>query len=234
MPTLTITATPAGATALLEIEITSRGDNPGPGAVVTYRIKITNNDTTPAYNIKVWDTLPDEMYYGQTQSADLPEVNGNYLQWSLPNGFILNPGEETTIIFTAIITNIEEGSLVINTASVDYNDGQYNTPDFKHPALKSEQNLYPEGIIVVFPNPFDSTLAVGGKLKFANMVPGALLQIYTLTGELVYSVDIGQNVKYFWNCKNRDGKNISPGIYFWVVKNPVNGRTDTGKLFIVR
>ena len=138
------------------------------------------------------------------------------------------------MVFTAVISNLQEGALVINTASADYNDGYYNLPEFRHPAIKSDQSFYPEGQIVVFPNPFNSATAVNGTLKFANMVPGALMQIYTLTGELVYAVDIGHNVKYYWNLKNRHGSAVSPGIYYWVVKNPVNNRTDTGKLFIVK
>ena len=202
--------------------------------MVTYRIKITNNDTTPAYNLRVWDTLPQEMNYGSTLSPDQPTVSGNYLVWDMPPDFILGPGQETTVVFTAVITNIQEGSLVINTASSDYNDGLYNTQFFRHPPVKSDDSFYPEGQIVVFPNPFNRSDAVNGTLKFANMVPGALLQIYTISGELVYAADIGHNVKYYWDCRNRNSNSVAPGIYFWVVKNPVNNRTDTGKIYIVK
>lgn len=233
-PTGTYTATPQGTPALLTIELTNRGDNPGPGAVVTYRIRVVNNDTTPAYNIRVWDTLPAEMYFDSTQSLYVTQVSGNYLQWDLPVGFVLNPGEEFTIVFNAVIINIEEGALVENSASVDYNDNMYNSPAYRHPAIESMQSFYPEGIIAVFPNPFNSATAVNGMLKFANLVPGALLRVYTLSGENVQAVDVKQNTKYYWDCKNRYGKLVSPGIYYWVVKNPVNGRTDTGKIYIVK
>jgi uncharacterized repeat protein (TIGR01451 family) len=222
-----------GATTLLDIGITNRGDNPGPGAVITYRIKITNNDTTPAYSLRVWDTLPAELDYVQTQSTGSAAVSGKYIVWDMPEGFVLNPGEYMTIVFTAKISSIEEGSLVIDTASVDYNDDSY-TGSTRHPALTSSQSFYPEGQVIVFPNPFDSTTAVNGTMKFLNLVPGALIQIYSLSGESVFSVDIGNNVKYFWNISNRFGKKVSPGVYYWAIKNPVNGRTDTGKIFLVK
>lgn len=223
-----------GTPALLGIEITNRGDNPGPGAILTYRIRLSNDDIVSASNIRVWDTLPAELVYISTTSPGTVTTAGNYILWELPADFVLAPGEETFVVFTARIINIEEGSLVTNAASVDYNDGHYNTPDYRHPAITSDQSFYPEGVIVVFPNPFNSATAVNGMLKFANLVPGARIQIYTLSGEMVYTADIGHNLKYFWDCKNRHGNPISQGIYYWVVKNPVNGRTDTGKLYIVK
>ena len=220
--------------ALLKIEITNRGDNPAAGAILTYRIKIRNDDTTAAGNLRAWDTLPPELSYLETSSAGAVTVAGNYIVWDLPAGFVLNPGEEIYVVFTAVFSYIEEGSLVINAASTDYNDGCYSTPSFRHPAITSDQSFYPEGRIVVFPNPFSPESAIGGTLKFANMVPGALLQIYTVSGEMVYSINIGNNVRYYWGSKNRYGKTVSPGIYYWVVKNPLNNKTDTGKIYIIR
>ncbi len=236
-PTFTATATPTntqeGAPVNLDITITSSGDDPAAGAQVTYRIKIENNDPGPVYNIRVWDTLPSQVEYLSSVYPQAPVQTGSLIIWELPADYVLEPGEELIITFKVVITSLPQTGMIMNSVSCDYNDMWYNTPANRHPAVESAANFYPEGLPVFYPNPFNSEEALNGTLKIDNLVPGSMVQIYTLSGEIVASMTAVMP-KLQWNAKNRYGKAISPGIYFYTVKNSTTGSVRTGKIFVVK
>ena len=184
----------------------------------------------------VWDTLHQDMMFVSNNFEITPTQTGNYLYWdistdSLGNPFTLNPGGQITIEFTVrLIAIVPARQPFTNTVMTDYNDPFYVSPA-KHPALASEQSFYPIGKPVVFPNPFN--LDTDTVVTFDNVVPGSLIQIYTISGEAVKAIYTGIKTTT-WDGKNRNGKTASPGIYYFVIKNQSNGEVRKGKIFVVR
>ena len=84
-----------------------------------------------------------------------------------------------------------------------------------------------------YPNPFNPNTAVEGKLKFENVVPGSLITIYTLSGEVVTSLNAKERVVVKWDCTNRYGSLVSSGIYFYIIHNIHTNSMHKGKIFVV-
>jgi fimbrial isopeptide formation D2 family protein len=225
----------------MQITLNASGDNPKPGSKITYDITIRNPENRDATNINIWDTLPDGcMITGVTSpSPYIYQMNGNVISWDF-NSLDLGPAggaDEITVEYTVEITDINAArnssdGLIHNTASVNYNDPAYPAPGVKHPPIKSDLSLYPTGRPVVFPNPFNPKTAKGGTLKFANMVPGSVIQIFTISGEAVAAITAqGTNVE--WDGKNGGGSSMAAGIYYFVITNKTTNSTLKGKLFVV-
>jgi hypothetical protein len=165
-----------------------------------------------------------------------PVQTGNVLYWDISkdsngNPFTLEPGEHIRIEFTARLTAvIPANQPFTNKAAVDYNDPFYAAPA-KHPPIPADVSYYPIGRPVVFPNPFN--LDTDTVVTFDNVVPGSLIQIYTISGEAVKAIYTGIKTTT-WDGKNRYGKTASPGIYYFVIKNQSNGEVRKGKIFVVR
>ncbi|HUO58575.1 MAG TPA: hypothetical protein VMV05_10415 [bacterium] len=69
----------------------------------------------------------------------------------------------------------------------------------------------------VWPDPFNSRYANDGALKFSCLPPGAMVHIYTLSGEEVTSLGAWEGWVE-WNGKNKNGTPASTGVYFYVVQ----------------
>jgi hypothetical protein len=113
---------------------------------------------------------------------------------------------------------------------IDYNDPAYTPAIGKHPPLFSQDSFYPIGDPVVYPNPYnvDSVLP----LIFDDIVPGSLIQIYTLSGELVAAIQ-APTIKTTWNGRNENNRKVSPGIYYFIIHNQASGQVKKGKLFVI-
>jgi uncharacterized repeat protein (TIGR01451 family) len=240
-PSATVTLTPAPSPVNMQITLNASGDNPKPGSKITYDITIRNPENRDATNINIWDTLPDGCMITDVISPSpyTYQVNGGVISWDL-TGLDLGPAtglDQITVEYTVEITDLNAArnpsdGLIHNTASVNYNDPAYPAPGTKHPPLKSDLSLYPTGNPVVFPNPFNPKTAKGGTLKFANMVPGSVIQIFTISGEAVAAIS-AQSPNVEWNGKNSGGSSMAAGIYFFVITNKTTNSTLKGKLFVV-
>jgi uncharacterized repeat protein (TIGR01451 family) len=213
--------------------MSTAGDNPQDASRIVYWIMIENKDTQPASNIQVWDTLPPELEFIGVNTDVKYTITGNIIFWQLPSDYILEPGKTVYVEFTARIINYDGQGIILNSASVDYNDPYYTPATGRHPALNTSIIQYPEALPVVFPNPFNKSTAVNGELKFANVPPGSTIQIYTLSGERVISMEV-KYVRAAWDGKNSAGREVSSGIYFYVIKNMHSLETITGKFFIIK
>lgn len=202
---------------------------------MTYSITIKNNSGQPVKDIDIWDTLPDELAFISCDfSVPLAEDSTeNYLHWNL-GSFELNDGEEETINFTVAINDAGLDSLpVTNRAFVDYRDNYYNELNNtgKHPPVHSDMSFYPTGRPVVFPNPYNPEK--DGTVHFQNIVPNSLIDIYTISGENVITLET-YTYRKTWDGKNRYGEEVAPGLYFFVIKNLSSGSVLRGKLFVVK
>ena len=87
---------------------------------------------------------------------------------------------------------------------------------------------YPDGYFEVIPNPYNPQ---NGPLRFLNTKPLDLIQIYTVSGEFVNRVHSTGYITY-WSGKNRYNKEISPGIYYYIVLRDEKVFAK-GKLFVI-
>jgi len=238
--TYTVTSTPMPSPVDLDRTLTTTGEAPKVGAIVTFTMHIENSTNETVNNIEMWDTLPPGMSYtGNPDTAETiqPTVTGNYLSWDLtidPSTglpFSLGPHQMVDIEFTAVITDIDPANMPFTDSfGVDYNDPMWTPAIGKHPPLYSKDSFYPEGDPVVYPNPYD--ISSGEPLIFENVVPGSLIQIYTLSGERVAAIQ-APSIKVTWDGRNGMGRKVSSGIYYFVIHNQSTGQVKKGKLFVV-
>ena len=76
----------------------------------------------------------------------------------------------------------------------------------------------PTCVTHVWPNPYNPTYAVRGLLNFSCLPPGAIVGLYTVSGELVKTLhEYGGMAQ--WDGVNERGAAASPGIYFYVAQD---------------
>ncbi len=229
--TPSITATPTVTQRPSELKIAKRakGEEPKPGSLIEYTISIENNDSIQACCINVWDTLPENISF---YSSELPytNLNGRFISWRFANT-VLQPGDKLIFSFKARIDYLRSDSLIINKVSCDWHDFYYTY--VTHPAIDSEFSYFPEGYVKVYPNPFGLSGNRSDKIKFINIVPGSIVKIYTLSGELVNTI-FAESIMVEWNTRNRFGYRVSPGIYYYTVVNSKTDNIQKGKLFILK
>ncbi|OGS21981.1 MAG: hypothetical protein A2252_00365 [Elusimicrobia bacterium RIFOXYA2_FULL_39_19] len=104
-------------------------------------------------------------------------------------------------------------------------------------AVLSKDNLKE---VRVYPNPFkpnDNKLENGDwntGIVFDNLTNNSTIKIYTLTGELVNTLEETNNDgKYIWDVKNKEKEKVSSGTYIYIVTNTAGDKM-TGKMAIVR
>ena len=234
--TPTATMTPYVHSTNLEITLVSNGENAQTGAVIEYKIIIENKDSSvSAYNIKVWDTLPPEVTFMDNYFMINPTIENGIVMWQLPQDLELKPGEKFIIEFRVRMNNTDGKGFISNVACIDYQDEYYNgiNANGRHPVITSNINEYPEEPIIAYPNPFKLN-GESKVIKFANLPPNCSVKIYTLSGESVVSLNIFTGSRVVWDGKNRKGREVSPGIYYYVVFNKYSRQVVRGKIFIVK
>jgi uncharacterized repeat protein (TIGR01451 family) len=225
--TPTITQTTTAVPADLKIEKSATGDQPEIGADVTFKITVRNDTLQDATNLIIWDTLPVEVIYSGYSAAVAPVVTGNYVSFMLP---LVTAGTVAYVYIRTKMTSYNGNYPIENRAWCDYNDNYFTMPS-RHPAICSATCFYPEHMPIVYPNPFNPDTAVNGTLKFSNLIAGTLIQIYSLSGELVYNIN-ASGINEIWHGRNVYGSKASPGIYYYVIKTP-DGHRYIGKLYVV-
>jgi hypothetical protein len=120
------------------------------------------------------------------------------------------------------------------------------------------------GGVVVFPNPYrvEAAWDAGRNVRdhylwFANLPARCALRIYTLAGDLVYEADFdgatydGRNARgiydpardlpgtfsgatFGWDLVTRRGQAAATGLYLWSVEDLANGKTQVGKVLLVK
>ncbi len=83
----------------------------------------------------------------------------------------------------------------------------------------------------VYPNPF-RPLASSKGLTFTNLSLQSRVQIYTLTGAVVWDSGQADFGEAAWNGKNADGEVVATGLYYYAVTAP--GEKRLGKIAVVK
>jgi hypothetical protein len=92
------------------------------------------------------------------------------------------------------------------------------------------------GNIKVYPNPYNPTTAVLGKLKVINLPMNCIMKLYSVTGELVRElkeIDYDNLGWIEWDGKNDDGDKVGKGVYIYQIEDAA-GSKKTGKIGLVK
>ena len=85
----------------------------------------------------------------------------------------------------------------------------------------------------VYPNPYKPSLG-HTKIFFANLTSRAKVQIFDVSGDLVYEEEKDTPTgELGWDVKNSKGEPIASGVYIYLITNN-SGQTKKGKLAIIR
>jgi len=103
-------------------------------------------------------------------------------------------------------------------------------------ATRNGLSKYESGVVAAqnlsdirpYPNPLILT-GFGERVTFDKLPFGAKIRIYNLAGELVASLNSGNQ----WNGANEKGELVASGVYLFFVFEP-NGRHHTGKIAVIR
>ena len=120
------------------------------------------------------------------------------------------------------------------------------------------------GAVTVFPNPYKveaawdrGQQARDHYLWFANLPVQCLIQIFTLSGDLIYTTDFdgrtydGRNARgiyqpgsdvrpvlsgttFGWDMITRQGQAVATGLYMWAVQDKRSGKRQTGKFLVLK
>jgi len=92
---------------------------------------------------------------------------------------------------------------------------------------------YPQDIFI-YPNPvqFGQFGSVSKTLKFCNVPPGSVIEIYTVTGEKIREIKEVRATEVPWDGKKENGDLVTSGLYLYRVRTP--GKDAFGKIAVLR
>jgi hypothetical protein len=90
----------------------------------------------------------------------------------------------------------------------------------------------------VFPNPYKpgsgTSFDRAGGMMFSNLTADAKIQVYAVTGELVFEgEETDGDGRYEWPAVNSSGEKVASGVYVFRITNAA-GEKKTGKLAVIR
>ncbi|MCK4644241.1 T9SS type A sorting domain-containing protein [bacterium] len=118
--------------------------------------------------------------------------------------------------------NIEYGRSYIYQVRAKTDDGYiYTEPK------TIEIPVYSEDLIKTYPNP------ARDKITFSELPENGKVNIYSLSGELLKTIEIDQTTEE-WNLRNDSEKEITSGIYLFTITDNMGRPLKTGKVAVVR
>lgn len=179
-----------------------------------------------------------------------------YIQaWQSDPTMYGNPNYLTSISSTGsyLLSNLPDGSYYLDSymdsngnGIRDENEprGVYGPPHMPNCVVVSGGNES-SGVditltedIICYPNP--CYLNKGQIVKIANLLSNSKVYIYTISGDLVRTLDDftevttrGSSAIATWDCKNNAGEEVARGIYIYLAKDDI-GTKKTGKIAIIK
>jgi hypothetical protein len=94
----------------------------------------------------------------------------------------------------------------------------------------------PTFVSTIYPNPVNFNTAMGGTVKIRDLPVNCVMNIYSISGEKIRTLNetdqLIPNTGYIeWDGKNEGGEIVKQGIYMYVIKTP-DGKKSTGKIAV--
>jgi hypothetical protein len=166
----------------------------------------------PTNSPKIWDF---EVLTDDIQNTDVT------IQWQ---GVPVSEG--LTLCLTDLVADKKVDMRQIN--SYTYQNGTERIRRFQVVAVAAASETQAVSQIYAWPNPLTVNGLSPDKFTFANLLSNSVVRIYTLSGELVATIN--NNI---WDAKNDDGNVVASGVYLYVVEDRGNVRK-TGKLAVIK
>jgi hypothetical protein len=178
--------------------------------------------------------------------------------------------EGVTYQYKFTVANLRDGFKYF-AAVTSYDVGDPNIESLESGFAQNEVQVVPgpmpgevSGGVTVFPNPYrvETSWDRGAQARdhylwFGNLPAQCTLQIFTLSGDLVFSTDFdgstydGSNARglftpgtgiksvlsgttFGWDMITRQGQAVATGLYIWAVKDKKTGARQNGKVLIVK
>ncbi len=86
---------------------------------------------------------------------------------------------------------------------------------------------------IVYPNPYRADFNPQPRVKFINLPRRVSVRLYTLTGELVRTLEKDDlSNETVWDLRNQQGQAAASGVYLYILKSPNSEKK--GKLVLIR
>ncbi len=169
-------------------------------------------------------------------------VNGYDSSAVFTQTWFLGIGYDTTLTFSGnpTIRHAETGDITHLTVNKPYEDGDMFT--FRAETVTNMSEVTKETLdkVMVVPNPYivtaDWETDINHKsLHFTHLPNECVIKIFTLTGELVYTI-LHNNIftgQEEWNLRSMNRQEVAPGLYVFVVETP-NHEKQVGKFAVIR
>jgi hypothetical protein len=230
------------------------------GSVLVYSSYLGGSDQDYGYGIAL-DPTGDLYVTGFTHSTDFPTTGGAYQTNNggaddvfvtkfdatvfgptpTSNNTATNTSTNTpTNTSTSTITNTPTiSSTPTNTTTITPTFTSTTTPS-QTPTFTPTPTYTPTCVTYVWPDPFNPKTAVGNTLRISCMNAQTTVSIYTISGELVQTLDQNSacqvpnmwGMVYCWNGRNNKGYPVAAGIYIYVVGQN-NQVTQRGKFLML-
>ncbi|OGS18556.1 MAG: hypothetical protein A3J83_07570 [Elusimicrobia bacterium RIFOXYA2_FULL_40_6] len=157
-------------------------------------------------------------------SVDKPEIANTYLT-----------GDEALPVTSR--QTIADGVTYINLKSISTIAGAVVLTASVNGLTSGTLKVYvgaaiPIELVKAYPNPVLFSEDAPSEMVFNNMPHGAVLNIYTISGKLVCTLNESNSEARF-NGRNANGELIAQGIYLYMIKDPT-GQKKTGKIAVKR
>ncbi|MDI6704468.1 MAG: T9SS type A sorting domain-containing protein [bacterium] len=211
-----------------------------PGDILTYTITYKNIGENSAEGVIIENELPDEIRFIDASPSPNPDIDRKVIWEKDENGcpISLSPGEIGKVTIKGEVgTDVLEGKLEDVATLLCYIPERYSLA-LKAKTLSTILRASPNlRSVVVYPNPFKEKYSKSGeKVRFFNLTKRCRIEIYNISGELVFTYDKDDLTNiYDWELKNNWGEGVASGIYIYYLTNPESsGDKAVGKLSIIR
>ena len=208
-----------------EIFLLKVSDNAGLQASTVFTIRVVmqsvaggvqvaylGSGTNVALNWKTVVPTIDFIEYGLT--TDYDKTTSGDVDFTLEHDQQLSALQENTTYHFRVVSRNETGQISYSADSV------FTTAE--------------SGEINVFPLPYKASLDPEGRgIFFTDLPLISDLSVYNIIGEPVFNQRINGPL-YRWAVKNNAGKEISSGIYVYIIKDEQGNKRASGKLVVIR
>lgn len=224
-PTATQTPVPAELEIFAQAESHSISRN---GQPVKIKVQVINKGGSTAKTVSVTCSLPHELKIAIVAGSEKWKANYSGTA-NIQECQDLEAGQSIflELFVEPWVESTDTGMIKMLPFTVTYTDlaGKTKSDD-------SDDISFWIGETVVCPNVFNPKKAVGGVMKFKNLPYGALLTIYSVSGELVMQFGALNTAAAFWNGKNVQSSDVAPGVYYYIITDEKNNLHKKGKFLV--